>query len=198
MARALKVELVRRGSKAQVSWMRGTHTFASLLARMMARFPSLAGGDNPYYHITIPRGLLPVWQFVEFVSMLPLLLVRFLFPSVLGTFVIAERYIPDFIVWVTLTTNDPAYPRSFGAKFLLSLLRRTRIKVYITAEYAELLNRRNDVDPSFLRRQLDLYEKLARYMGASRVDTTWTNVGESAQALIDLMDRDLARKGRCL
>jgi len=196
--RTLKGELARRGFRAQVSWMRGTHTFASLLARMMARFPSLAGSDNPYYHISIPRRLLPMWQFVEFVSMLPVLFARFLLPSLRGNFVIAERYIPDFIVWVTITTDDPAYIKSFTARFLLSLLSKTGTKVYITADYAELLSRRNDVDPTFLKRQLNLYEKLAKSVGASKLDTTWASVDESAKALIGFMDRDSARKGHRL
>jgi hypothetical protein len=198
LARTLKVELARRGFRAQVSWMRGTHTFASLLARMMARFPSLAGSDNPYYHISIPKRLLPMWQSVEFVSMLPVLLARFLLPSLRGNFVIAERYIPDFFVWVTLTTNDSTYFGSFSARFLLSLLSKTGTKFYVTAEYAELVRRRSDVAPTFLKGQLDLYDRLAKAVGASKLDTTWTTADESAKVLIDLVDRKLARRGHCL
>lgn len=191
LARALRVELARRGFSVRISWMRGTHTFASLLARLMAKFPSFAGSDNFYYHISIPRRLLHLWQFLEFVSMLPVLLVRFLLPDMMGDFVIAERYIPDFIVWVTLTTNDPTYYKTFSARFLLSHLLKTRTKVYVTAEYAELLRRREDVDPAFLKRQLDLYDRLAKSIAASRLDTTRTSVGESAKALIGLVDSDL-------
>jgi len=198
LAKALKVELARRGFNVQVHWMRGTHTFASLLARMMAKFPSFAGSDNFYYQISIPRRLLHVWQFVEFVSMLPVLLIRFLLPSLLGIFVIAERYIPDFLVWVTLTTNDSTYFGSFGARFLLSLLSKTGTKFYVTAEYAELVRRRNDVAPTFLKGQLDLYDRLANAVGASRLDTTWTSSDESAKVLIDLVNRDLARRGHPL
>lgn len=178
--------------------MRGSHTFASVLARLLAKFPSVAGPDNPYYHIRIPRRLLRLWQFLEFVSMLPLLFVRFLLPSMMGSFVIAERYIPDFLVWVTLTTNDPAYSRSLGARFLLSLFSKAGTKVYITADYAELLSRRSDVDPTFLKRQLGLYEKLAKSIGANKLDTTGTSVDESTKALIGFMDRDSARRGHRL
>ncbi|HVP24251.1 MAG TPA: hypothetical protein VMS77_10115 [Conexivisphaerales archaeon] len=182
----------RKGLRTRVSWMRGTHTFASLLATMMSKFPTLAGSDNFYYHIYIPKKLLRVWQLVEFVSMLPVLLVRFTLPSLLGAYVVAERYIPDFLVWVTLTTRDPSYPRTIYGRFLLSLLSRTRTKYYITADFPELVRRREDMDPAFLKAQLEAYSWIAKSVGAATLNTTNMTVEGSARTLVGLVDRDMA------
>jgi hypothetical protein len=44
-----------------------------------------------------------LWQLLEFTSALPILLTKFILPSILGYTVIAERYIPDFLAWVSTT-----------------------------------------------------------------------------------------------
>lgn len=87
--------------------MRGTHTFASVLARVFSKFGIFRGSDNPYYMISVSKPLRRAWQLLEFVSVLPILFARFLLSSALGFIVIAERYLPDFIAWVATTTNDP-------------------------------------------------------------------------------------------
>jgi len=39
----------------------------------------------------------------------------------MGYVVIAERYLPDFIVWVAVTTKDEGFLKSTWAKFLLAI-----------------------------------------------------------------------------
>jgi hypothetical protein len=56
---------------------------------------------------------------VEFISVLPILLAKFILPSILGYTVIAERYVPDFLVWVSLTTRDEDYLKRLEARFML-------------------------------------------------------------------------------
>jgi len=98
IARVLANKLKLKGLRVTVPWMRGTHTWASLLASFLSRFETFKGPDNPYYHISIPTSAKTMWQLIEFVSLLPLLLTRFIIPSVMGYVVIAERYTPDFTV----------------------------------------------------------------------------------------------------
>jgi hypothetical protein len=71
-----------------------------MLARFLSKFVTFKGSDNPYYGISIPSYMKRVRQLIEFISVLPVLLVWFLLPGLLGYTVIAERYIPDFLVWV--------------------------------------------------------------------------------------------------
>jgi len=89
--------------------MRGTHTLASLLMRFLSKFAPLRGSDNPCYGVSIPSSARRIWQLLEFIFVLPILLIRFVVPSLLGYMVIAERYLPDFLVWASLTTRDEDY-----------------------------------------------------------------------------------------
>ena len=188
LARALAEGFKRRGSRVIVSWMRGTHTLASMLARFLSRFAIFRGSDNPYYGISIPDYAKRVWQLIEFISVLPILLTRFMLPCLLGYTVIAERYLPDFLVWVSLTTRDIDYLRSLEARFMLALSTKVDVKFYVTASETELAKRRGgEVNGEFLSRQLKLYDKVAKLVRAYRIDTTERSVEETLDYLLNLI-----------
>lgn len=188
LARALAEGFKRRGSRVIVSWMRGTHTLASMLARFLSRFAIFRGSDNPYYGISIPDYAKRVWQLIEFISVLPILLTRFMLPCLLGYTVIAERYLPDFLVWVSLTTRDIDYLRSLEARFMLALSTKVDVKFYVTASETELAKRRSgEVNGEFLSRQLKLYDKVAKLVRAYRIDTTERSVEETLDYLLKLI-----------
>jgi len=52
LAKALARELEDHGFNVRISWMRGTHTLASPLARFLSRFTLFRESDNPYYGIS--------------------------------------------------------------------------------------------------------------------------------------------------
>ena len=168
--------------------MRGTHTFASLLAKLLSKFNAFRGSDNPYYGITIPRNLKRLWQLVEFASAVPIILLKFTLPSILGYWVIAERYAPDFITWVSLTTNDQHYPESIEAKFLLALSSKAQAKIYVTATLQELSRRKKETNPNFVSTQLKLYDRIASVIHAHRLDTTNKSAKESIQEVLSLLN----------
>ncbi len=187
LAQALVKTHKAQGIPVRLSWMRGTHTIASILAHTLHNFAAFQGKDNPNYNLTIPPKMRRPWQLVELTSLLPVLLERYILPSLLGYTVIGERYLPDFIVWVTLTTKDAHYPKSFTARFLLALS-KTPQKTYITASPTKLLERRNDTQPTFLRNQLKLYKHLAQLLNAPTLDTTQRTVEESTKLLLKLIN----------
>ncbi|HEX69228.1 MAG TPA: AAA family ATPase [Candidatus Bathyarchaeota archaeon] len=188
LAKALAEELKSRGFNVRISWMRGTHTLASLLARFLSRFALFRGSDNPYYGISIPNHARRVWQLIEFISVLPILLIRFMLPCFLGYVVIAERYLPDFLVWVSLTTRNADYLKRLEARFLLALSMKADVKVYVTASEAELAKRRGkEVSREFLSRQLKLYDKVAKIVRAYKIDTTQRSVEETLSCLLNLI-----------
>jgi len=76
VAKALARELESHSFNVKISWMRGTHTLASLLARFLSKFTIFRGPDNPYYGISVPCGMRRLWQLLEFISVLPVLLFR--------------------------------------------------------------------------------------------------------------------------
>ena len=189
LARALARELEDRGFNVRISWMRGTHTLASLLARLLSKFASFRGSDNPYYGISIPNSMKRLWQLIEFVSVLLILLIKFALPRFLGYIVVAERYLPDFLVWVLLTTRDIGYLRSLEAKFILVLSMKADVKVYVTASETELARRRSgEADHEFLRKQLKLYDNMAKLIRAYKIDTTERDVKETLGYLLNLIN----------
>ena len=188
LARALRVEFRRRDLKPIVVWMRGTHTLASLIAKLLSKFATFKGQNNPYYGISIPSCMKRLWQLIEFTSVLPIILSRFMLPSLFGYIVIAERFIPDFLVWVSLTTRDEDYLKRLEAKFMLALLVKVNVRVYVTASEAELVKRRGrKVDREFLSGQLKLYNELAKLVKAYKIDTTGRSVKETLNELLSLV-----------
>jgi len=188
IARVLANKLKLKGLRVTVSWMRGTHTLASLLARFLSRFAPFKGSGNPYYGISVPSHARRTWQLIEFISVLPILLIRFSLPTLLGYLVVAERYAPDFVVWVSITTRDRDYLRRIEARFLLALSRRADVRVYVTASEAEIARRRGkEVDREFLSRQLELYSRVAKLIGAYRIDTTGRSVKETLNYVLNLV-----------
>ena len=192
LAKALAERFDKNKLKVRVSWMRGSHTLASLLARLLSKFSCFKGFDNPYYQISIPRNFKRFWQFLEFVSLLPILLARFLLPKMMGYVVIAERYLPDFIVWVAVTTKDEGFLKSTWAKFLLAIASKAQIRIYVTANIGELVRRRNISCEDFLRKQIKLYDVIVQAIGAHKLDTTNMSVEESLQR-ISAMVHDASR-----
>ena len=191
LAKALARELEGRSFNVRISWMRGTHMLAFMLAKFLFKFATFRGLDNPYYGISISSRMKKLWQLIEFVSALPILLVRFMLPSFLGYTVIAERYIPDFLVWVVITTDDPSYLSSISARFLLALALRAKVKIYVKADLQKLIERRMDMNPSFIMKQLILYEKLAEGINSLTLDTTNRSVDESMNSLLAFLDKNL-------
>jgi thymidylate kinase len=188
IAGTLALELRCRGLKPIIAWMRGTHTLASVFARLISKFATFRGFDNPYYRISIPSDMRRLWQLLEFVSVLPILLAKFILPSILGYTVIAERYIPDFLAWISITTRDEGYLKRLEARFMLALSMKANVKVYVTASEAELAKRRGgEVDQKFLSRQLKLYDELAKFVRAYKIDTTGRSIKETLNELISLV-----------
>jgi len=186
-----------------LSWIRGTHTLALVVANILSKFRSMKGCDNPYFNITIRKGK-EAWQLIEFFSAIPLILFKFVIPSSLGFCVIGERCPIDSVVWVSSTTNDPKYMRSLLAKFLVSLiLRESGAMFYVVADRRVLLRRRLDekLNDLFLGRQLiqyeSIYKMLVEYGGRSRVLKIDTSNRNATESFIDVMAFVKAR-GLCV
>ncbi len=188
LALDLSRALSDKGKKVKVSWVRGTHTVASLIARFLATFPSLRGGDNPYYHITIPSKLRPLWVVIEFVSIIPLWIFRVMIPNLLGYVVLCERSMVDFIVWISVTTHYPTFISSFIGRITLALALRTSSNVYVRANLSTLKSRRQGETVPSLSLQLALYDLISMMIGSPSIDTTSKDVADSLGELLGIVD----------
>jgi hypothetical protein len=183
IAKASAAHLRKKGFRVKVSWMRGTHTFASFIAVFLSKFAVFKGTANPYYNISIPDKLRKVWQAIEFVSALPIVLLRYTIPSVCGFYVVGERCPIDFIVWVAFTTEDESYLNGFASRTLRTLTLKNSKAVYITADFNTLLTRRKDITPNKLSIQQSLYRKISASINAYTLNTTQRNPQVSLEKL---------------
>lgn len=187
IAKASAEHLRKKGFRVKVSWMRGTHTFASFIAVFLSKFAVFKGTANPYYNISIPGKLRKVWQAVEFISALPIVLLRYTIPSVCGFYVVGERCPIDFIVWVAFTTEDELYLDGFASRVLRNLTLTNSKVVYITADFNTLLTRRKDIAPSKLSVQQRLYKKISASVNAYTLNTTKRNPKTSLEKLTAML-----------
>jgi thymidylate kinase len=189
LVRKTALALSTRGHRVKISWMRGTHTISFMFSRILRVHAAFKGCNQRM--ISIPNSLKPVWRLIEFVSVMPVLLIRFVVPSLLGFWVIGERYIPDFIVWVSIVTNDNDYVNSLESKILLSLARKAVVNIYVTADIIEL-NARSSENFGFLTSQLRLYGVLAKELNAYTVNTTHRSVESSFQEVNSIISQKRA------
>ena len=186
LAKALAYFLKKKELRVMISWMRGTHTLASILARLLSKFRTFQGPCNPYYHICIPPNLKTIWIWIEFYSMLPVLFLRFVLPRTLGYLVVAERGLIDFLVWITITTCQPRVLTSIIGRFTMALARKTSTNIYIRADLKTLQKRRQSShEASSLSIQLKIYDAIAKTYGIPIVDTSNNSIAESTKQILE-------------
>ncbi|MEM0001021.1 MAG: hypothetical protein QXY82_06855 [Desulfurococcaceae archaeon] len=186
LARLLRSYLYSRGVYAHVSWFRGSHLLASVLARFLSCFASFRGYGNPYYRITVPQKLRPLWVLVEFFSLLPYYLLRrflLLFQPVIG-----DRGLLDFIVWIIVTLDYPGFLGSFTRRFIARLAVREK-NIYVKADPVTLRKCIADIPSSFLVKEIACYNVLAKYYAKCTIDTTSRTPLESLGELVECLRR---------
>jgi len=180
LARLLSTYLSRYGS-ARVFWFRGSHLFASLLLRILSRFRAFRGSCNPYYGVCIPGGLRWLWIHVEFWSAVPYILLRALLSRVFD-FLVCDRGVADFIVWVVTTLGYPRFLSTLYGRFLVRLASREGA-VYLYAD-RDVLVRRADVPAGFVHRESAVYNVLVKDLAKCRVDTGELKPAEAAARIL--------------
>jgi thymidylate kinase len=182
LAKGLAEKIRDKNHKVKLSWMRGSHTTASLLAKFLSRSNFFKGSENPYYNINIPMKLKGLWQFFEFMSALPVIIGRFLILSFMGYWIIADRYTLDLAVWTCLTTRDLNFLDSPEAKVLIALAKKANVKFYVKADLETLRNRAEKLP--FPEEQIRLYDTLAQTVGATIIDTTNKSADDALQEVL--------------
>lgn len=172
-----------------VVWVRGSHTFASLLARLLSKFEVFRGECNPYYHICVPPKMKKLWMWIELTSIIPVVLKRFVIPKLLKRTVIAERSLLDFLVWLLTTLRYPNVMKSLCCKFILSLTFSLCDRaIYVRAEEEVLVSRRKGFsEERLISIQLSVYDSLARSLNTPCIDTSEKTVSESAKEALRLI-----------
>jgi hypothetical protein len=109
-----------------------------------------------------------LWVHVEFWSLIPHVLTRFLLRLFCGILV-CDRGFMDFIVWIVVTLDYPSFLSSIYGRLLLRLV-TLEDPIYLYADKNALASRA-DVRREFLVRELAVYNVLARYFAKCSIDT---------------------------
>ncbi|WP_167828094.1 hypothetical protein [Thermoproteus tenax] len=166
-----------------IAWMRGSHTFVSLLARFLSRFRVFRGGCNPYFGICVPPPLKPLWVWLELLSAFPVVLLKYVFPKAAGRRVVGERSPVDLLVWLVLTLRDAEILSGPVARLALALHKMACPRsLYVRADLDVLRARRaGSPEAGLLDVELAVYDKLAQAIGAPVLDTTSCSVDKCAE-----------------
>jgi hypothetical protein len=117
---------------------------------------------------------------------MPVILLKFVVPSFLGYVIIADRYVVDLAVWVTLITGDDSFLGTIFAKHLVSLALRSRFRFFIVADLDELAKRSGEKTTK-LSKQLKLYRSVD--LKAYVIDTTENSPQESLREILEVLER---------
>lgn len=194
-ARILANYLSSRGFSVKIAWIRSYHTVACILSEFIARLSPHAVTLNTHGDVIrlnrISAGSAGrlMWTLIEFASLLPLVIFRVYLPLSMGNVVIAERYLPDSIVSIAYTLNNPDFDSCFVSKTMLRLIPRNSILIYLDSSYEEVKKRRGVMtDPEdFLRFQREMYERLSKRTKAVKIDTAQQSVEGTAKIIRSLL-----------
>ncbi len=176
--------ILSRKLNARISWMRGSHLIASLIASLLSRFKTFRGGDNPYYNIRIPGKLLRLWILLEFFSAVIIFLVRY----VIRRRIVGDRGLPDFIAWITLTTNYKGFHSSIFGRITYSLTLHYCKHIYVRCGAEIIYSRRRGevlIDPY---KQLIVYDRIAKILKSPVIDTTNKSLEESMRSIHSIIE----------
>jgi len=189
LARYIATYLRIQGFYATTVWMRGTHTIASVLARFLACFSVFRGSCNPYYKICIPSSMKQLWLWIEFISILPIILLRFVVSKLLDRVVIAERSLIDFLAWLIVTLRWSRIIRSFIGKSIISLqLSLCDRAIYVRADLDNLLARRKGCsEKRLIPIQLQIYDAIAKALQTPCINTSRKTVNESVREILEII-----------
>ena len=159
-------ELARQGYKVKRVWVKNNHTIAYLiivlLNRISRRNVIVLPSNSILTNILACSSKIAskLWLWIDLIGAIIKLIFSVYIPRLLGFIVVADRYLPDTIVAMTLTLRDFKILKTIPIKLLLSMLRRDNtIMIMLDCNYELIKSRRVDlVEP----RPLILWQKIKK------------------------------------
>lgn len=179
-ANFLMRQLRLNGFKVSRAWIRGRHSVAFYLSQILLKLGYKGYFVAPY----APGGKILdtrtlhgkwFWSFVEFLSVVPLIIRRMYLPLYTGRRVVAERYVVDTVVYnrFYIGTCFDTY-----ARILLRMIPSDSLLIHLDAPKSVVLSRRADdlVSEEFINYQLVSYRQFASKLHALSIDTSKTDI----------------------
>jgi DNA polymerase III delta prime subunit len=189
VALMLKKYLEKMGHRVKVVRIRGTHTFVYILMLFLRDILGLKGSDIHYYRARVPRRLIGLWIYLEFLSLIPLILWYYVLLRIRYV-VVSERSIFDALVWVMTSFKDTLNTTSLGKfrLYILSILRYSKCTVYVTAS-PEVLAKRKPGEEFLIKKMWIYYDKIAKTLKLNYVNTTYSHPSTTLQNVLLLLQK---------
>jgi hypothetical protein len=182
LALNLRRILESSGYKVRVVRIRGTHTLAYLLVMLLKKVFKFHGEGLHYYNVWMPKQLEKFWLLVEFISVVPLILVYYYLYRIRYV-VISERSLVDLIVWVLggLKSKKEVI-KSLIFKIMLIFALKYK-PVYITANINDLI-RRKPHEKNLILILFPYYEMLKKTLALKHINTSNSRIDECLTLLL--------------
>jgi len=185
--------LKSKNIKIKKVWIRSPHTLAYIISVLFVKVGFFRIVSNPYGKrrkfpkVDINWPLRFFWSQLEFVSVIPLIIVKIRLPLLLGYTIVAERYVIDTIVTVAYYISDMNFLQSFTAKILLLFIPKEAVLIHLDSDYATLLRRRgSSVEArNFIEFQRKGYKIVDNLIKSNFIDTSKNSVEDTFNKIID-------------
>lgn len=192
-AKLLTLRLMRKGYKVKRVWIKNNHTIAYLVIsllkfiskRSVVVLPSKAILTNILAQSRLGRKL---WLWIDFIGVVIKLVFSVYIFKLLGYIIIADRYLPDTIVSVIITLNEPKAVKSLPIKFVILRIIKDRTNlVMLNRSYEQIKNSRDWIEPPTLMcYQRILYRIIAKIINAPIVSTN-KSISEVHRNILSLL-----------
>ena len=203
-ARLLATHFQQQGFKVRLVWIRAHHSLASILSKILASFgyyrvmPS-QGKSYKSFDVKLLPKLKGFWGFIEFVSVLPWILIKVKLPLLLGYVVIAHRYVVDTIVSVAYFLGDDEFLNGYAAKILFNLVSKGAFLIHLDTETEIIEERRKDeeLDLDFIQFQRRCYLSFVTILGALSINTSRRDVIDTFRIILNRYPRISDARASC-
>jgi len=128
-----------------------------------------------------------LWPFIEFISVLPLLVLKIYLPFLLGYVIVSDRCVIDTLITISTRIKDPFFVNGCISKILLRMVPKGAVIIHFDVEIDDVVKRKPDIEYTLaeIKLQILLYNLLARGMGAHTVKTSELGVNDALEATLN-------------
>ena len=192
LAKLLVNHLKSEDHRVLYVWIKSLHLLAFYISRIFETFNRFEIIVNPKdvvvrrFNVKGLGSFRVAWPFIEFISVLPWVILKVYLPIFFGYMVVADRYLIDTIVTVSTRTGNLDLLTSLFGRLLLRLIPKGTVIIHLNADLKTLLKRREDVEYTYeeLQEQISFYKILAKKCNAYELDTTETSSSENLEKIV--------------
>jgi len=182
--------------KVRKVWIRSPHTLAYIVSVFFEKINFCRLVTNPfgkkkkYPAVHLNRLLRFFWSLLEFLSVIPVILIRIYIPLLFGYTVVAERYVADTIVTIAYYINDLGFLKSLTARILLCFIPENTLLIHLDSDYSTLLMRRSSrvEAQDFIEFQRKGYNQIGDMLKVTLIDTSNINIEQTFSRILDKLE----------